>query len=233
VDREVNDAAYEEMQQNWYMENIGEHADLADELAATLIEKTGDFDFPEAAPVDRSNHLAKTKLPAFSLLPDPVYEKLVDHPHLIGAKYALQDCQETFTDAVSLVKFLRESAGLEMAIAQSEEERQQRNEWRLRFVNKEVQEGELEENDESNPLTATLPAKGEPMHSFLRKPNPADVVMHPELALSPEQANPVTLLMEIHDEETISSLIEDYGGVTIAVQSFPHYRILDWIVTYG
>lgn len=233
VSRDETDAAWEEMRESWQLESIGEHSDLADQIGQVLIEKSRDYEIPERS--DNTNHdrPETTKLAAFASINQAIYDKLSTHPHITYAMYALQDNHLTFKDANAVKKFLREEAGLELLQTQSDEEREQTNLWKLRFVTKEVQQGELEENDETNPLTATLPAKGEKMHSFHKKPTAEQLAMNPELALSPEQSNPVTLMLEVQDEETLSSLIEDYAGIELSIQTFPEFKIAKWIMTYG
>lgn len=234
ISREETDAAWDEMRESWYLESIGEHADLADELGRVLVDRTSvteeEDEVPGAAP--RTSLKKSSKLAGFSNIPLDIYDRLVDHPFVVEAKFALQDNCMTFADETALKKFLREEAGLELSITQTDEERQESNLWKMRFVNEEIQKGEIEENDDTNPLTSTLPAKDEKMHSFHRTPDPAEIAMKPELALSPEQKNPVALMREVKDEETLSSLIEDFAKVEVSVQTYPSVKIADWKLFY-
>lgn len=230
--REETDAAWDEMREGWYLESIGEHADLADELGRVLVERTTEQEFPNEIQAAPRTSLKSSKLAGFSSIPPDIYEKLVDHPFVVEAKFALQDNCMTFANETALRKFLREEAGLELSITQTDEERQETNLWKMRFVNEEIQKGEIEENDDTNPLTSTLPAKDEKMHSFHRTPDPAEIAMRPELALSPEQKNPVALMRQVKDEETLSSLIEDFAKVEISVRTYPSVKIADWKLFY-
>ena len=233
VSREETDAAWDEMREGWYLESIGEHADLADELGRVLVERTNtEQELPGAMETAPRTSLKSSKLAGFSNIPQDIYDKLADHPFVVEAKFALQDNCMTFADETALKKFLREEAGLELSITQTDEERQESNLWKMRFVNEEIQKGEIEENDDTNPLTSTLPAKDEKMHSFHRTPDPAEIAMKPELALSPEQKNPVALMREVKDEETLSSLIEDFAKVEISVRTYPSVKIADWKLFY-
>lgn len=221
INPHLPDAVHEERMENFVIESIGEHAEFGEEFTELLIDR---HQAPPEEKVKTNTHteIEYTKLPAYAKIPDGVYRKLSRHPYLRYAQFALQDCPIQFRDRDHLRKYLREQAGLEMSLKPSEE-------IVLRFVSVEIQKGELEE-DETNPLTSTLPAKGEPMRSFHRDPTPEELVMHPELALKENQVNPVHLMMEIQDHETMSSLIEDYASIVLQMEN---NIIVGWVVLYG
>ena len=222
INPHLPDAAREEAMENFVVESIGEHADFGEEFTELLLERH------QAPPEEKQQQprtnidIQYTKLPAYAKIPEGVYKKLSSHPYLRYAQFALQDCPIEFRDRDHLRKYLREQAGLEMSLKPSDD-------IVLRFVSVEIQKGELEE-DEKNPLTSTLPAKGEPMRSFHKEPTAEELVMHPELALKENQVNPVHLMMEIQDYETMSSLIEDYASIVLQLND---NKIVSWVVRYG